>query len=368
MTRESFTITPSSSVSSLSPAEVEQELSRMWRDAQGDDENSSPLVMRVILGNVIWIGQASGLNEFRPVLDEVIQRYPCRLFIAEYDPDDGKDRLGASTNAQCYLPQKGAPPVCCEVIRLQFGPKSARHLRGAIAPLLLPDLRTVLIENLAGQQPDVLESLRPYADRTVMTTAFCPDVPAALRRIADGPGSVFDLAWLRLIPVRDQMTSFFDDPDAAFDLRDVQSVRLATLIGEQESRLPELMAALLIGWLASRLGWHPISPERYQSENGPVEATIQPACSITGPPANHVNSLELRDRKDRIFSMVMAEQEKTMDMWCGRKLSSPDCRRIHLSEFSSAESIGVALNTPMSSTSFRDAARLALPMLENQSG
>jgi hypothetical protein len=88
----------------------------------------------------------------------------------------------------------------------------------------------------------------------------------------DGPGLaraadllkrayVVDLAWLRTTPWRERLAACFDPPDRRPALRRLEKI----CIRHHRSSTPS--AALLAGWLASRLGWDP-NPLSRQNGDG----------------------------------------------------------------------------------------------------
>jgi hypothetical protein len=71
---------------SLSPAEIERELSSLWKPQSDGPTPDSTSVSRIVLGNVIWIGTADQADRTRAVILKVLPKYPCRLFLLEYQP------------------------------------------------------------------------------------------------------------------------------------------------------------------------------------------------------------------------------------------------------------------------------------------
>jgi hypothetical protein len=82
-----------------------------------------------------------------------------------------------------------------------------------------------------------------------------PDAREALRRSSELLKSAYvvDLAWLRSTPWRERIAATFDPPKLRPDLRTISGV---TIRHHPESATSAL---LLVGWLASRLGWQ-VSP------------------------------------------------------------------------------------------------------------
>ena len=86
------------------------------------------------------------------------------------------------------------------------------------------------------------------------------DEPDARRRAAPRGAScsrsayVVDLAWLRSTPWRERVAATFDPAKLRPDLRTISARRRSATTPS-----PTAAALLLVGWLASRLGWQ-LSP------------------------------------------------------------------------------------------------------------
>lgn len=369
MAVESFPTTFHGKQTTLSPAEIERELADMWKASQQDGESGRPAASRVVLGNVIWSGKAEELDEVQSLIERVVPKFPCRIFLLVYEPDRSHDKITSTVKAQCFLPSRNAAPVCGEVIEFRFGPNSARHLRGCVTPLLLPNLQTVLLESqLGGPEPEV-EKLGRYADRTITRAGRTSSPAGVLRKIASGDHPTYDLAWFRMNPIREQLAAFFDDPDPGFDLFGIRSVSIGTIRQNERDRVPEVMASLFTGWLAASLDWTPKKPfsggMRYESEAGDVDVCVHEACRLGAPVPNHLNRIEMVDGDGRRFNMLLQQEGHSMDLWCGPSEDVPRGRHLVLAELEDAEALGFALNTPISWRRFRTSAEKAAPLLES---
>jgi glucose-6-phosphate dehydrogenase assembly protein OpcA len=96
-------------------------------------------------------------------------------------------------------------------------------------------------------------------DRMIVDSATFVDPEGGLRRMAGLLGTttaISDLSWSRITPWRELSAQFFDVPAIAPRLVEIDRVAV-----EYEARPGEAagrsQALLLIGWLASRLGWRP---------------------------------------------------------------------------------------------------------------
>ncbi|MBI1293111.1 hypothetical protein GC173_18035 [bacterium] len=355
MAINSFAVFANETSIALSPEQIERELSSMWKpinEAQGTS------VSRVVLGNVLWLGCASRIEHVRGVFQRVIPKYPARIFLLDYQPDNTSPEMVAAVNAQCFLPAPGAAPVCCEVIHLAFGPASARHVRGAVAPLLVPDVQTVLWTGLGAIPFPELEALQQHVDRTIRMASLTDNPVQHFRSTLETTHPTIDLSWFRTTPLREQVTAFFDDPQAGFDLTQVRGVELG---GPTGAALPVVVAAMFIGWLGARLSWQ-------VAENIGDHLTIaSPSGLITVfpwfcPKVQDERVIRLTDSNGATFEVQLGPDGMTLRCCTpGRAVLE---RHLRLHELSEDEALGLALNTPSKARHFREAVVMAIPILD----
>jgi hypothetical protein len=353
MAVSSFAVFANETSVSLSPEQIERELSSMWKPI---NEAHGASVSRVVLGNVLWLGCSARLEHVRSVFQRVITRYPARIFLLEYQPANTSDEMVAAVNAQCFRPNPGEPPICCEVIHLAFGPAAARHLRGAVAPLLVPDVQTVLWRNLADTPFPELAALQRHVDRTVCMVSLTNDPVKHLKEAVGRSHPTLDLSWFRTTPLREQVTAFFDDVNLGFDLLRVSTIEVGGSAGEF---LPKVVAATFLGWMGARLAW---------CCDGTTGATGlrlgSPDSEICLAPWKDGDDrfIRLRDQHGAIFEIHLAEEGMILRVESpGRPVTEQHLRTHQLRE---DEALGLALNTPSKARHFREAAVLAVPILE----
>src|SRR3954464_12389483 len=174
--------------------------------------------------------------------------HPCRLLVVVRRSLDSDNRLDAEVQVG------GGPRPAAEVqVGGRLGPTEAvvmrmygrltLHAESVVLPLLAPDAPVVTWWHSAPPEEIASDALGVLANRRITDAAQNADPLAALRRRAEdfAPGDT-DLAWTRTTPWRSLLAS-------AMDAREEMPV--SADIGS-ESGNPS--AALMAGWLASRLG------------------------------------------------------------------------------------------------------------------
>jgi hypothetical protein len=144
-----------------------------------------------------------------------------------------------------------------EHITLAVTAEQLTHLDAIVDPLLVSGLSTVVWA--PHGYPEAVDALLRLADVVLVDSAEQPDIAASLARVSDLAERVYvvDLAWLRSTPWRERVAFTFDPAEWRGELRELSGVIV-------RHRADSAVAGLLlVGWLASRLGWQPapLSPD-----------------------------------------------------------------------------------------------------------
>lgn len=192
------------------------------------------------------------------VLAEVAPAHPCRAIVVEFVEAEPRACLGAF----CRPASAGRPPSCWEEIRVEGSPADLNRIMSVVSSLALPNLP---LQVWWPGDPDVgsplFRRVIQIAHRIIVDSAQFREPLTSLARYAEqseaehGPVGFADLGWRRLQPWRMLTAQFFDTPEDRVFLRNIESV-LVVHQQSAEGKADGLAAAfLLVGWLASRLGW-----------------------------------------------------------------------------------------------------------------
>jgi glucose-6-phosphate dehydrogenase assembly protein OpcA len=236
---------------------VDAELRALWATPPAPGQMPTA---RACTMNLVVVASSPALAEaWVPVVDQVLQAVPARAIVVGLDVD-GPDALGADTMAVCTPVGAGGSAVCSERITLVARGGVCAHLPSCVATLCATDVPTTLVwlGRVHADDP-VFEPLARDASRIVLDAArgslgSLANVVywARARAGVDRPG-VADLAWTRLAPWQELCARMFDEPG----LRPLASriTRLALVQAGAGGAPLASEGALLLGWLASRLGW-----------------------------------------------------------------------------------------------------------------
>lgn len=234
-------------------AKLEKQLRDFWTDPTPGALPKS----RVCTMNLeVVAGSRALLERYMPVVEEVTTSTPARAIMAAVLPHEPGDELTGEASAICSA--ESGKNVCVERIVLIARGNAAARAASAIEAFLVPEIPTVLVWLGRVHVDDpVFEDLANDANRIVLDSehaslASMLHVAAWARKQPNAP-LVADLAWTRIAIWQEMLARFFDEQSARQLAHHVVRV-VVHQASEPKARLgPE--AALLLGWLATRLSW-----------------------------------------------------------------------------------------------------------------
>lgn len=247
---------------------IEKELAALWRQAaeRARTAGGELAVLRAALWNFIvhHVGEA-GLAELKALLDEASRAVPARIIVlleqhAEAESLWGTaEPLRAFVEATLRLGPDGRREVVAEEITLEARVMEMGRLPALVRSLLLPDLPMAALVRAAPACAR-LAPLLAEADRIIFDSGRGgPEPLGPMERLLRTPhpaggtlaerAEVTDLGWMRTASWRRIIASMFEGAAVA-RLGALDEVRVRYAAGAAPA------AHLLLGWLATRLGWH----------------------------------------------------------------------------------------------------------------
>jgi glucose-6-phosphate dehydrogenase assembly protein OpcA len=237
------------------PDKIEAALRELLRERHAANRALAPA--RVL--NLIVIVDREWKGEIANRLDRVGRYHASRTILCTVE--EGRETLDAVAVMSYDETGTGGVGVMHEKVEIDVGSSQLSRLDTVVDPVLVPELPTMLWSPHGHR--DAVESLLRMTDVILLDSDDDDDVSDALWRCGQLQSSVYvvDLAWLRTVPWRERLA-------AAFDPRE-RLPRLAELTGitVRHHRGSGASAALLVGWLASRLGWS-LAPLRSMNGDG----------------------------------------------------------------------------------------------------
>jgi glucose-6-phosphate dehydrogenase assembly protein OpcA len=251
------------SAEDTSPSEVDVALRRLLMERHAEDEAFVPA--RVL--NLIAIVDADWRGEIENRLERLERFNPSRTILVAVERKrttiDARVSMGAEAGEGA-----GAIHVGEELVELWIGESHLGKLLTIVDPLIVPDLAT-LAWSPHGYD-EAVESLVGLVGVVMVDSVQAGDPRAQIlrvQRLLEG-AYVVDLAWLRSAPWRERIAATFDPPGWREALDEITAV---TVRHHPDSAVSGTM---LLGWLASRLGWE---PAKLEDEDGGFVARAKTA-------------------------------------------------------------------------------------------
>lgn len=245
-------------------AALERELARLRRAQSAIAREQGVQVARAsVLNLVVYASREVHALRAARTVAELSKRHPSRAIVVHADREARADVESADLAMHCHLPPADATrQVCYEQILIRARAGSDERVASAVIPLLLPDLPVFLWwTGTPPRDSRAFDDLLAIAGRLVVDSADFArpeeELPyiAKILRDARGRFGVTDFNWTRLTVWRDLLAGFFDVPTWRPLLDRITGVRIGFAVDADGRDIHPSQALLLLGWLASRLGW-----------------------------------------------------------------------------------------------------------------
>jgi glucose-6-phosphate dehydrogenase assembly protein OpcA len=303
-------------------ATIEHELTQLWKAAAEDTLGGQPVVRACVLNLVVYTPDRDAAEHVNDVISQVSGRHPSRSIVILAEPTAGPSNLQASISAYCQIAPEGGKQVCSEHITLRASGPAVDELHGTVLPLLVPDLPVFLWWHdeppLTGH---LFRELLDICDQLVVDSAdFASErvvsALVGLQRLVGEGAAVSDLNWSRLTHWREMVAQFFDSPPGRRYLDRLDRVQVE--IVSRHGREPYLVEGLLlVGWLASRLGWVLEDTDRsrggamvlgFRSAAGRVAVQLRPERAH---PGEGLHSMRLEATGSATFAVTRVTDDHT---------------------------------------------------------
>jgi len=209
--------------------------------------NNALVPARVL--NLVVVVDRSWKGEIANRLERVGRYHASRTVLCAVEP--GRTTIDARVVMSYDEPTGDALGVILEQVEIDLGEEHLANLDNVIDPVRAAEIPTMLW--CPHGHVEAIDSLLGLADVILLDSDDEPEPAAALARAAELLASAYvvDLAWLRTTPWRERLAASFDPPG-----RRELLPRICRLTARHQAS-SAASAALLAGWLASRLNWRP---------------------------------------------------------------------------------------------------------------
>ena len=342
----------------MSVSEIEHELGKLRANEDGT------LALRSSVLNLIVVTDEASAPDVTRSVSNLAGRYPARAIVLISDPD-GERNVDAQLSAFCNV-RGGGAQVCAEQVTIHAEGPPANHLESLAGPLLIPDLPVFLwYPGAFSPHSPEFAAMADLADRVIVDSAAREDREDSLREMAalidrENMPAVGDLQWVGLSPWRSLLADAFAASERLGDLEKISSAEVLYAPGG-ESR-----ALLLIGWLASALGWRPkdLSRDgghrrvRFDGPGGEVVAHLSPDS-----PDARLRRVRLRSA-DHSYQVSRHRDRREVRTTVMRGGSLVAERTVHLGRFDLGVLVGEELQFRGCDEIYEAALRAAVEILD----
>lgn len=302
-------MTHSTGALSEAVAKVEAELSAFWAATQ--DAEGHPKA-RAATMNFIAVSTPNEVDALRAAIEDLATVRAGRAFLITQSGRVPPWDVQTDVAAVCH--KEGDTVVCYDRIELSFGAMAALRAGSVVSALSLSEVPTI-VELGKGAAGPLADALVRSADRVIVDSAHTP-----VTRIAEVAkktrAPIADRAFVRTFTWRELVARFFDDaPGAERAIGRIEIERTTSDRGDP--------AALLLGWIASRLHWRFDSATRAIDVMGmPVEVKVAPPA-IEGVAPGELTAVRLVAAIDGRPLFCAVEREKAETRCMAWRMSGP---------------------------------------------
>jgi hypothetical protein len=232
------------SAQGTTPEEIEAALRELLKERHA--ENGGYVPARVL--NMVTFVEREWSGEIANRLRGVGRYHASRTIVLSYEAK--RERLDARASvAATGDPAPGELALLRETVVVEIGRQHLDDLLTIVDPLVVSDMPTLLWS--PHGHPEEVDALLGLAQAVLLDSIDEPVWREAVER-AEGlthRAYVVDLAWLRSTPWRERIAGTFDPDDMRPELAKLAAL---TVRHHPDSTMAGM---LLVGWLASRLGW-----------------------------------------------------------------------------------------------------------------
>lgn len=225
---------------------IEKELAKLWADTGGDVTRAS------LINLAIYTESAGAVAKNTDHIAQIASEHACRAILVYANKAAPERGAKAWINAHCHA--AGKKEICSEQITFQLDGDSPSALTNVVFAHLDSDLPLCFWWQAPFREP-LDAKLWAWIDRLIFDSNSWDDPAgqfAHVKKIAgltDVRTVLCDLNWTRLHSLRAGLAQFFDNSGAMPCLRSLDRVEITHAPGARISAL------LLLGWLATQLGW-----------------------------------------------------------------------------------------------------------------
>lgn len=266
----------------VEPDAIERELDNLWREnnaaalAAGGHADARSSVLTL----VVYASSETAAEQSLQAIETLTTQHPSRSIVVMPTAATQSGRPLEAYIRTRSITANGMTNYGEEIL-LSATPDAARHLAGSILPLIVSGLPAFLWwEGAPPWHTEIFEATLDGFDRVLVDTGYMPQAEQNLVALEDlvrrkrSSVAISDFNFTRFNPWRELVAQFFDPEDQRAYLAGIDHVTIEYAAGEEDGPTNPSQAYLFAGWLASRLGWRPLSAAAELMVDGQREHTL----------------------------------------------------------------------------------------------
>ncbi|MEY2984677.1 MAG: glucose 6-phosphate dehydrogenase effector OpcA [Cyanobacteriota bacterium] len=209
------------------------------------------------------------------IADTIAAANPCRI-ITLCPTAEADEGVKAQVSAYCPIQKnQNHTLICCEYLTLRGTSDALERIGGMITELMLPALPQYVWWKASPEKDyGLFQRLLSLVDTLIVDSSIFNDPEGDLTQLAQlvtNQAAIADLNWGRLAAWQELTAEAFDAPERRSSVGEIDQVSIDYEKGNYAQAL------MYLGWVASRLQWHPVS---YRYEPGVYDIHKIQFCSL----------------------------------------------------------------------------------------
>ncbi len=287
----------------IPPANIENELERIWDSLQGTNK------MRACLFNLIIYTKKNRREEYlHEVAQKLIQKFPSRIIFITVDEESKEQKL--ETSVSVMTADEGECAIVCDLINIESSMSYHERIPFVILPHILPDLPVYLVyaDDPTVEDP-ITYKLEKFATRIIFDSEASDNLPlfaqTVLKHREVSACDIADLNWARIEGWRELFAGTFHSPEELKQLRGAKAIHIHYNAEKTAASChTQVPAIYLQGWLASQLDWKLEGVKREKDllcfSYGNVQVQLHPE-KLSEVRPGRIISVEIETEEERIF-------------------------------------------------------------------
>jgi glucose-6-phosphate dehydrogenase assembly protein OpcA len=302
-------------------AAIEDQWARLWKEsiAATPANGGHPATRNSVLNLVVYTQRVATAEAVDNALDELCLHHPARVLLLVAQPDLPQEEIKAWIDLSVYKQGNRRGPNISEQVKIEARGPAVQFLPGVVLPLLAANLPVFIWwADVPPQDQRLFERLAEVSDRMVVDSAEFATVGdlfltlGQVSRSRQYRAAVSDLNWQRLAPWRELIAQFYDQETALPYLRGITQIVLEYAGSEANGRTVGVtnpaQGMLLVGWLASMLGWN-VVPGQQQHSGGLYHLTLRTNTGETIAVEIRPRAPEVKKKKPTLITSARDAEE-----------------------------------------------------------